>query len=140
MVDASLSCSLLVEGQNVSCAVIEEEEGRETLILGSFLPSSSEEDRQTIGRLSSEESDIGEPSLVALLPALVLSKPFHANSCFSSWGSTLSSTLGSWGSTLVSTLGSTLRANYTIYDCTGNSWMFKTLALKRILKSIFTCR
>ena len=121
MVDASLSCSLLVEGQNVSCAVIEEEEGRETLILGSFLPSSSEEDRQTIGRLSSEESDIGEPSLVALLPALVLSKPFHANSCFSSWGSTLGSTLGS--STLGSTLGSTLRANYTIYDCTGNSWM-----------------
>ena len=136
MVDASLSCSLLVEGQNVSCAVIEEEEGRETLILGSFLPSSSEEDRQTIGRLSSEESDIGEPSLVALLPALVLSKPFHANSCFSSWGSTLGSTLGS---TIGSTLGSTLRANYTIYDYTGNPWI-KTLALKRTLKSIFTCR
>ena len=92
MVDASLSCSLLVEGQNVSCAVIEEEERRETLILGSFLPSSSEESRQTIGRLSSEESDIGEPSLVALLPAFVLSKPFHAKSFFSSPGSTLGST------------------------------------------------
>ena len=90
MVEASLSCSLLVEGQNVSCVVFEEEEL--TLTLGSFLPSSSEESRQTIGRLSSEESDIGEPSLAALLPAFVLSKPFHAKSFFSSAGSTLGST------------------------------------------------
>ena len=92
MVEASLSCSLLVEGQNVSCVVFEEDEVRETLTLGSFLPSSSEESRQTIGRLSSEESDIGEPSLAALLPAFVLSKPFHAKSFFSSTGSTLGST------------------------------------------------
>ena len=106
MVEASLSCSLLVEGQNVSCAVVieGEEEGTEILTLGSFLPSSSEESRQTTGRLSSEEPDIGEPSLVALLPAFVLSKPFQANSCFSSTGSTLVSTLGS-------TIGSTNEQN-----------------------------